>query len=218
MNRLAQKNYKGPLQLLRQCNVNYDSVALTRCTTTPPALSPADTNPIGYRSSMCDGSGATSWSHDPMGRELVEQRIINGASAFNKSIQYAYYLDGELKTLTYPAGRVVTYTPNSAGRSISAVDSTKNWITGATYAPHGALSSITYNGGSVYGAFTFNSRMQPLQMAYNASSAPSNTGVSCPPSTSAASIMQRLYDCHLGSISQVTIWPVNPIRLSWPGV
>jgi len=203
-NRLTQKSYSDGTPTVQYA---YDAGSLTGCSTSPPGN--ADSYPKGRRTAMCDGSGGTSWSHDPMGRTLTEQRIINGTSAFNKNVQYAYYLDGELKKLTYPGGRVVTYTPNSAGRLISAVDSAKNWITGATYAPHGALSSITYNSGSVYGAFTYNSRLQPLQMAYNASSPPSNTGASCPPSASAASIMQRLYDFHLGSGDNGNVWVIN---------
>jgi RHS repeat-associated protein len=46
-------------------------------------------------------------------------------------------------------------------------------------------------------------------MAYNASSVPSSTGVSCPPSASAASIMQRLYDFHLGSGDNGNVWVIN---------
>jgi hypothetical protein len=38
-------------------------------------------------------------------------------------MSYAYNLDGSLNTLTYPSGASVTYTPDSAGRAISAVDS-----------------------------------------------------------------------------------------------
>jgi hypothetical protein len=136
----------------------YDGNSLTGCTTNPPALTPADANPTSYRTAMCDGSGATSWAHDSMGRVLAEQRIINGASAFNNVAKYSYYEDGELNTLTYPgSGRVVTYTANgsasggfSAGRPVSAVDTAHsiNYVTSATYAPQGALSSFT-NGASI---------------------------------------------------------------------
>jgi hypothetical protein len=40
-----------------------------------------------------------------------------------KATSYAYYLDGSMKTLTYPSGRAITYTIEGAGRPLSAVDS-----------------------------------------------------------------------------------------------
>ena len=165
---------------------------------------PADANPVGYRSTMCDGSGASSWSHDPMGRVLKDQRIINATSAINKNVQYTYYLDGEQNTLTYPSGRVVTYALKTggtcgsgtctSGRPISASDGTTNYVSAAVYAPHGAPASFT-NDASIHAGFSYNSRLQPLQMAFGTGTLPSLTGTTCP---TGASIMHRLYDFHFG--------------------
>ena len=55
----------------------YDGVALTGCTPAPPG--DTDSYPIGRRTAMCDGSGATSWKHDTMGRILQERRTIRAA-------------------------------------------------------------------------------------------------------------------------------------------
>jgi RHS repeat-associated protein len=139
------------------------------------------------------GSGATAWTHDAMGRILKEQRIINGTSASNKAAQYSYYPDGELYKLTYPSGRIVTYTPDSAGRSVSAVDSVNsiNYVTNATYAPHGALASLS-NGTSILGSFTYNIRLQPLQIFYGTNTPPSLAGSTCP--TTVGNIMHRVYN------------------------
>ena len=76
-----------------------------------------------------------------MGRLATETRVISGVS---KSMSYSYNLDGSLKTLTYPSNAVITYTPDSAGRDLSAVDSGNgiNYVTSATYGPDGGLTGF----------------------------------------------------------------------------
>ena len=61
-----------------------------------------------------------------------EQRTIAGMT---KSMAYSYNLDSSVATVTYPSGAVIAYTPDSAGRLISAVDSVNhiNYVTSATY-------------------------------------------------------------------------------------
>jgi YD repeat-containing protein len=61
VNRLTQKSYTGTPST-PTVQYGYDGVALTGCTTTPPSVT--DSNPVNPRTSMCDGSGATSWTHD----------------------------------------------------------------------------------------------------------------------------------------------------------
>jgi hypothetical protein len=84
-----------------------------------------------------------------MGRELAHQRITN---SITKSTSYTYNFDGSLATLTYPSGRIITYTTDSAGRLSVAKDvaNSVNYVTGtcangvasngACYAPIGALA------------------------------------------------------------------------------
>jgi RHS repeat-associated protein len=202
VNRLTQKAYTGSPST-PTVRYAYDGNSLSGCTTTPPTINPADANPVNYRTAMCDGSGATSWTHDPLGRVLKEQRIVNGSSAINNGIQYTYYKDGELNQVTYPSGRVVTYTPNgsggySSGRVLSAIDvgNGVNYVTNAAYAPDGALGSTTM-GGSIFGAFSYNSRLQPLQMFYGTNTPPTLTGSTCP--ATVANIMHRVYGFGLGT-------------------
>lgn len=201
--RLKQESYTGGTTT-PTVQFGYDGTSLAGCTTAPPTLSPADANPIGHRSAMCDGSGATAWSHDVMGRILTEQKIVNGSSALNNAAKYLYYLDDELKTLTYPSSnRVLTYTPNSsgtltAGRPVSAVDNghSVNYVTLATYAPQGAIASFK-NGASINAAFSYNSRLQPLQIFSGTNSAPSLTGSTCP--ATVGNIMHLVYAFNLGA-------------------
>lgn len=206
-NRLTQKSYTGSPST-PTVKYGYDGVALTGCTTAPPSVT--DSNPIDARTSMCDGSGATSWTHDPMDRVLSDKRTINGTSAITNTTAYTYYLDGEPKTLTNPGGNgtIVTYTPNSAGRFVSAADSVNTYVSNAKYAPHGALASLSH-GGVIFGALTYNSRLQPLQLAYGTSQ-PNVSGNTCP--QTAASIMHRVYDFHLGNQNNGNVQVINNCR------
>ena len=122
---------------------------------------------IGRRSAMCDAGGAEAWTFDTMGRELSEQRTTSGVT---KSTSYTYNADGSMATLTYPTGRTITYTPNSASQPLSAVDVANgiNYATAASYAPQGALSSLTLgNTGTFAGVQlndTYNNRLQPNEL------------------------------------------------------
>jgi hypothetical protein len=121
------------------------------------------TNGIGRRTGMSDGSGTTAWSFDPMGRPAAERRTLN--TNVTKSFTFSYYKDGQMQQTVWPTNHQVTYTPNAAGRAISAVGTAYNYVTGATYAPQGAISSEvvgftgSFNGITV--ANTYNSRLQP---------------------------------------------------------
>jgi RHS repeat-associated protein len=162
----------------------YDGAALAGCSTAPPTL--ADTYPKGNRTAMCDGSGATSWAHDQMGRVLTESRTIVGTSPWTKSAGYTYNLDGSAKTISNPGvGRVMTYTTNAAGRPSSVVNTggSLNFVTGATYTPAGALASYT-NGTIISNTNAYNSRMQPLTLTA------ATTG------TGAHTILSLSYDFH----------------------
>jgi RHS repeat-associated protein len=150
---------------------------------TPSACSPGGftyTNAIGRRTGMCDADGSEFWSYDPMGRESAEQRTSNG---YTKTTGYIYDLNGDLATLTYPSGRVITYVTDSAGRPSSAEDvannifymqgTCANGITslGVCYAPQGAISSANVGptGGSTWLklAESFNTRLQPNEIQYS---------------------------------------------------
>ena len=204
LNRLTQKSYNdGSTSTVKY---GFDGVALTGCSPTPPSLT--DSNPIGRRTAMCDGSGATSWKHDQVGRTLQEKRKIGTAAA--QSTIYTFNLDGSVATLTYPSGRQVTYTTGAGGRTLSAIDQNGtpsnttddiNYVAGATYAPQGELYQLT-NGASISGAITYNSRLQPLQLYFTVGTISPTTlnqlqQTACP--TTAAMIMSRSYNFGFGT-------------------
>ena len=87
-----------------------------------------------------------------------------------------YDLAGDLTQLTYPNGEVVRYNPDSAGQILSAVDSGNgiNFVTGATYGPDSSLTGFISGCGTSFAgitnAFSYNKRLQPINMSANAPS------------------------------------------------
>jgi RHS repeat-associated protein len=129
-------------------------------------------NATGHLISMTDQAGIATYTYDVMGRLATEARTLTGANngTISKNVSYEYNVDGSLYKLHYPSGKVVTYTPDLAGRTVSAVDSGSgtNYVTGATYAPSSALASfISGSGGaaSITNSFTYNQRLQPIAMS-----------------------------------------------------
>ena len=91
---------------------------------------------VGRLTSLADQAGTGSYAYDPLGRIATETRVISGIS---KSIGYSYNLDGSLKSLTYPSGRIVNYAYDSAAHPLSAIDANMTqYISNATYWPNGA--------------------------------------------------------------------------------
>src|SRR5260370_10531593 len=119
---------------------------------------PASSNPVGHRTGMTDAAGSETWTYDPVGRTATDQRTTTGVT---KTTSYIYNLDGSVATLTYPSGRVITYTPDAAARTLSVADTANslNYGTNAHYSPAGALASLT-NGTGITSTYIFNSRLQ----------------------------------------------------------
>ena len=144
-------------------------------------------NPIGRMvaaSSRLGGLASQSMmaihSYDVMGREEFEiQYPKRGDYTVNRQFSYAYNLDGSLKSITYPDGRVITYTYNLAQRPVSAgtgVIGGTSFVSDAHYTPWGALSSVaTRTAFGFIGVTTnnsYNARMQPMFLS---ASTPSQT-------------------------------------------
>lgn len=148
---------------------NYDGVTQTGC-----AATITDSNPTGRRTGMCDAAGSEAWSHDSMGRTLIDQRTTNGVT---KSVVYTYqpYLNGAVANIVYPSGLSLTYTYDGAGRFATARDQHSDAYSagtcgssGACYAPQGAIQSATFGATSNFAGFnlsnSYNSRLQPNEM------------------------------------------------------
>ncbi|HWW15450.1 MAG TPA: RHS repeat-associated core domain-containing protein [Candidatus Dormibacteraeota bacterium] len=165
----------------------YDGVALTGCTIAPPG--DTDTYPSGRRTSMCDGSGGTSWVHDQVARVTNERRAI-GKVSVNHYIDYTYNPDGSLKILQTPPMKQMNYTYDGAGRPTQLVDSTDNinFALNATYAPAGELAGVNLGSATGFNGFTvsntYNNRLQPTLLSATSPS---------------ATVFSDSFDFHLGA-------------------
>jgi RHS repeat-associated protein len=166
LNRLVSKSYTDGTSSVQY---GYDGSALAGCTTAPPSLS--DPSPIGRRTAMCDGSGATSWSHDPMGRIASETRTIRGNSAVTKTTTYQYNVDGSLNELTYGGGTTLNYAYDQAQHQNFVADLINNigYVDSATFAPPGLMTGFvggtTASFSGITSAFNYNKRLQPTAMS-----------------------------------------------------
>lgn len=168
------------------------------CALSAPAVSYAydsGANAIGHLISLTDQAGTANYTYDFLGRLATETRPIAGVS---KSTSYSYNLDGSVKTLTYPSNRVVTYTPDSAGRVISAADGNgTNYVTSASYNPDSSLKSLL-NGSTpaLNQNFQYTQRLQLCRItALTSGSVPT----SCTDTQNIGNIMDRGYDFHAGN-------------------
>ena len=162
LNRLLSKVHADPINA--NSYYGYDGTAISSCPGPVPPSITSPTNLLHRRSAMCTIQSASSWSYDQMGRPLVEARTNVGPPIKKLNVSYTYYKDGSLNTLTYPSGDVVTYIVGGAGRPIQVTDSANNYVTAATYAPHGALTGMT-NGAGIVTKNVYSDRLQPILLS-----------------------------------------------------
>jgi len=197
IHRLTKKTYSDTTP---QVTYWYDGQTPTGCT--PPALT--ITNGVGRRTAMCDAAGSEVWSYDQMGRVLTEKRTTNGVT---KTTGYTYNLDGSLATVTYPSGRVITYTTSAAGRALSAVDvaNSINYATAALYAPPGTRSSLQH-GTNIVPTIFYDKRLQPCRISVKTSgTAPTQ----CSDGSHLGNLLDLTYGYNLGvsdngNVAQIT--------------
>ena len=97
----------------------------------------------GRLCTMTDASGTTSYEYSPKGQVKKETKVID---AITYVTQYSYDMNGNLKTMTYPSGRVVTYNYTN-DRAVSVLNNAANPATNINYKPFGGVSSLTYGNG-----------------------------------------------------------------------
>jgi RHS repeat-associated protein len=149
---------------------------------------------VGHRTGMTDAAGSESWAYDTMGRTIVQSRTTNSVT---KTATYTYNLDSSVATLKYPSGRVVTYTPDAAGRPSSLMDNT----TSIYYATGTCANGVSGNG-VCYAVSThiYNDRLQPCWM-YSTTGTPLAWGntTGCSSTATAANMLDLKYNFNLGS-------------------
>ena len=103
---------------------------------------------IGRLTGRTDPSGSYTFYYDAHGNLTREDKTIN---TILYTTQYAYNNNNILTSITYPSGRVITYTPDQIGR-ISQVSTTlngnpKTLASSITYLPYGGITGLTYGNG-----------------------------------------------------------------------
>lgn len=89
--------------------------------------------------------GTTNYFYNALGQVSKETRVINDKTFVT---QYHYNTTGQLTGLTYPSGRVLTYTFDMLGR-VSGVNSTYQTqstviASDSSYLAFGPMNSMTY--------------------------------------------------------------------------
>jgi RHS repeat-associated protein len=100
-------------------------------------------NGKGRLCSMTDASGTTSYEYWPKRQIKKETKTIDNIQYIT---QYTYDQNGNLKTITYPSGRVITYTLSN-DKVIGVLNNAANLATNISYKPFGGISLLTYGNG-----------------------------------------------------------------------
>jgi RHS repeat-associated protein len=99
----------------------------------------------GRLTSATDPSGTTTYQYDRRGLLVRENKTLE-ANFYTTA--YAYDSNGNRSGVTYPSGRMVTYTFDHADRPASATSSGTAMASSATYLPFGPLTQLTYGNGT----------------------------------------------------------------------
>lgn len=139
---------------------------------------------VGQRTSMTDAAGSEAWSYQVDSTShrsvRVDQRTtLSGTTNITKTSTYYVDLAGNITSVTYPTGRVVNYSYDSADRPSTASDGASG-ITYATdfqsppagclanaacYTPQGTFYALSIGRSSAFAGLnvthTYNNRLQP---------------------------------------------------------
>ncbi len=108
---------------------------------------------IGRLTKIDDASGHTSFKYDHR-NNLIEKTTVIESRTY--TLLYSYDLANNLTQITYPSGRLVNYSRDTAGR-INAVTTQADAgatvdpvISAVTYAPFGPMTTYTYGNGMTH--------------------------------------------------------------------
>lgn len=132
LNRLTQIHFPDPNQ---DITYTYDG---------------ATSNGLGRLTGMSDPSGTTTYSYTNNGQLYQEVKTFTGLSG-SFTTTYSYNANGNLTGITYPSGRQVTYTLDSADRLTQVSGShdgpATTYATIGGYLPYGPYQTVTLGNG-----------------------------------------------------------------------
>ena len=117
-------------------------------------------NGKGRLCSMSDASGTTTYVYSPKGQVNKETKTID---SIQHVTQYTYDQNGNVKTMTYPSGKVITYNYTN-DNAVSVLNGVTNLATNINYKPFGGMSSITYGNG-LAGSIGYDNHYRIVSMA-----------------------------------------------------
>jgi YD repeat-containing protein len=158
--------------------ISYDMINRRNVTTysdgTPQVTHTWDTSfPLRLNSVYNLASSSIYSQHDIFDRPKQSRQITLGQTYW---FQYTYNRKGDLATQTYPSGRVISFTPDNAGR-LKTVSGVKdgigvNYSENIQYASHGGISQTPLGNGLIE-TLRHNSRLQPDRVQLGTASSPS---------------------------------------------
>lgn len=103
-------------------------------------------NGIGRLCSVTDPTGTRTYAYNGLGR-TASVTWTTSSQVFTTS--YSWTPADKLASITYPSGRVVSYSRNSLGQISAIATGGQNIVTGRTYRADGLLTGQTYGNGLV---------------------------------------------------------------------
>ncbi|HEX8616343.1 MAG TPA: hypothetical protein VF911_02045, partial [Thermoanaerobaculia bacterium] len=100
----------------------------------------------GRLSSMTDPTGSTEYKYDRRGLLISERKTIGGTVYVTA---FGHDANGNRSTVTYPSGRVVSFTHDYAGRPATAASGGVSLVTSTSYLPFGPMTELMYGNGTV---------------------------------------------------------------------
>lgn len=105
-------------------------------------------NGVGRLCVIQDESGTTTLAYDPFGNVTQHDKTELGITY---TTEYTYDLDDRITSITYPDGRIVTYTRDALGRitdvSMTVNGAATNLVNSLTYRADGLLTGQTFGNG-----------------------------------------------------------------------
>jgi RHS repeat-associated protein len=122
----------------------------------------------GRVTKVVDASGTQTFQYDLMGRSTQVSRAI-GSQTYKTS--YAYGINEQVSTITYPSGRIVKITPDAIGRPNKIDSNGANILTVGSYNAAGEILGAAYGNGMA-ASYTYNNQLQLASLVSGSSTTP----------------------------------------------
>jgi len=168
LNRPPSKAYSGGSVTTPNVTYCYDGNLLNPATQACGTIAPATGSVNGRLTGVGTSVSTTNYTNFTNRGFMGSTRQTTGGTDYT-FLNYGYYLNGELKAITYPSGRQITYGVDSVGR-INGVTGTPssgsptNYASGIQYAPFNVITQITMLNGIVENRGYSSDRMQPISV------------------------------------------------------